>query len=56
MPEPSRTDFGNFLHLRYMLGGMAQLLDDFWVRAIEHSKEDRLPALDDDAEDRSGNK
>ena len=34
---------------------MAQFVDDARLGAVEHSKEDRLPALDDDAEDRGGN-
>src|SRR3954469_13040528 len=38
-----------------MLGDMTQFLDDFRVSAVEHSKEDRLSALNDDAEDRSRN-
>ena len=55
MPEPSRANFGDFAYLRHMLGDMTQFLDDFRVSAVEHSKEDRLSALNDDAEDRSRN-
>src|SRR4051812_22337452 len=55
VPEPSRANFGDFSYLRHMLGDMTQLIDDFWVSAVEHSKEDQLSALNDDAEDRSRN-
>jgi len=50
VPEPARANLGDLLHLRHMRGGVAQLVDDVRVGAIEHPDEDRLPALNDDAQ------
>ena len=55
VPEPTRAHLGDLLHLRHMFGGMAKFVDNVRLGAVEHAKEDRLAALNDDAEDRGGN-
>jgi hypothetical protein len=55
VPEPARPHLGDLLHLSYVLGSVAKLIDDPRLGTVEHADEDRLSTLDNDAEDRRCN-
>src|SRR5215218_8410289 len=52
--EPASLGFENLSYARYMLSGVADLVNDRRVDAVEHTRKDDLRRLPDNTEDRNG--